>query len=157
MIVRAWRIVQARHAKNAFDGEGARLYGGRWNPPGVAMVYTAGSKSLAMLELMVHGPLERLLNVYVCIPVEFDGKWMKSIARQELPRDWRLYPAANATRNIGERWVRGGISAILEVPSAVVPDESNYLINPSHPDFARLCIGKPEPLDIDARLLKNAR
>jgi len=155
VIVRAWRIVQARYAKNAFDGEGAHLYGGRWNPPGVAMVYTAGSKSLAMLELMVHVPAEQLLRAYVHIPVEFDAKWMKRIARKELPRDWRIYPASNATRNAGEGWVRSGISAVLEVPSAVVPDESNYLINPRHPDFARLRIGKPEPLDIDVRLLKN--
>ena len=143
--------------KNAFDGEGARLYGGRWNPPGVAMVYTAGTKSLAMLELMVHVPVAQLPRDYACIPVDFDAKIMKSIDRAELAQGWRTYPATNATRNVGARWVHDGVSAILEAPSVIVPEESNYLMNPRHPGFARIRIGSPEPLDLDARLLKNAR
>ncbi len=157
MNVRAWRIVQARHAGKAFDGEGARLYGGRWNPPGVAAVYTAGTKSLAMLELMVHVFVEQLSHEYVCIPVDFDAKLMKSIDRSELTPGWRTYPATTATTDVGARWVLDGASAVLEVPSVVVPEEFCYLLNPRHPDFARVRIGKPEPLDVDARLLRTTR
>lgn len=157
MIVRAWRIVKAQYVGNAFDGEGARRNGGRWNPPGEAVVYAAGARSLAMLEMMVQVPVMQLAHEYVCIPVDFDIKFMKSIDRHSLAPGWRTSPATTATTDIGKRWVGDSSSAVLAVPSVIVPEEFNYLLNPYHPDFARVHIGKPESLDIDARLLKNAR
>jgi RES domain-containing protein len=148
----AWRIVQKRFADSAFDGEGARLYGGRWNHPGTPMVYTAATRSLALLELLVHLNSHEFLNLWVFIPVTFEEKFVEHLNPRRLPKDWRA-GAATATRDIGTGWVGANTSLVLEVPSVIVPAEMNYLINPRHPDSGRLRIGKAEPVEIDPRLV----
>ncbi len=148
-----WRIVKSRRARSAFDGEGARLYGGRWNSPGTRMVYVAGSVSLAVLEVLVHLGNAGVLSSYSLCAVEFEDGLMESLDRSRLPADWRSYPAPPGLREIGDAWVRDRTSVILEVPSAVIERESNYLINPAHPDFASVNVGEPEPFEFDSRLL----
>ncbi|MEJ7843762.1 MAG: RES domain-containing protein [Rubrobacter sp.] len=148
-----WRIVKNRRVRSAFDGEGARLYGGRWNSPGTRMVYVAGSVSLAVLEVLVHLGDARVLTSYSLCAVDFDDGLIEPLDRSRLPADWRSYPAPPGLREIGNAWVRGGSSTILEVPSAVVERESNYLINPEHPDFVSVNVGDPEPFEFDSRLL----
>ena len=138
----AWRIVQAQVADRAFNGEGARRYGGRWNSKGVAVVYTSGSISLAILEVVVHIPAYDLLEQYVFIPVEFDRKLVRTLKPKDLPENWNRDPSPQANKQIGDSWVQSNQSAVLEVPSAIVPTEKNYLINPAHPDFSKLNIGK---------------
>ena len=155
-VTTAWRIVKARYAPDAFDGEGARLYGGRWNSPGTAVIYTAESRELAMLEILAHLPAAALLALYVCIPVRFEARLVTTLNERELPADWRVEPAPESTRQLGDAWARERRSAVWRVPSAVVPRESSYLLNPAHPDFDSLKIGEPEPIRFDERLLKRA-
>lgn len=152
-MVTGWRIVKSRRVRSAFDGEGARLYGGRWNSPGTRVVYVAGSVSLAVLEVLVHLGDAGVLSSYSLCGVEFDDGLIEPLDRSRLPHDWRSYPAPPGLRRIGDAWVRDGSSAVLEVPSAVVEQESNYLLNPQHPDFASVNVGKPEPFGFDERLL----
>jgi RES domain-containing protein len=151
-----WRLVKARHAAQAFDGEGARRYGGRWNSPGIRMVYTSQSRSLAVLEILVHLNHSTLLSSYVFFSVEFDASLVSSLDRSRLPDDWRSNPAPPGLQILGDEWVRGRHSVVLEVPSAVVEEESHYLINPDHPDFAALAISRSVPFELDLRLVQRA-
>jgi RES domain-containing protein len=151
----AWRIVQAHVADRAFSGEGARRYGGRWNSKGHAVVYTASSISLSILEVLVHIPIYDILEEYVYIPVEFNQKFVLSLKPDELPDNWNKDPSPQAIKQIGDSWVESQKSVILEVPSAIVPSEKNFLINPAHSDFSKLKIGEPVKLEFDPRLLKS--
>lgn len=151
---RAWRIVKERHAKRAFDGEGARLYGGRWNSPGVGVVYASESRALATLEVLAGLQTNSPLPEYVLIPTEFDDSLVIVVETEQLPENWRKSPPASSTQRLGDDWIAGGKSVVLRVPSALVPQESNYLFNPRHPAFSEVRIGRPEGLAMDPRLIK---
>ena len=151
---RAWRIIKQRHWDRAFDGEGARLYGGRWNSPGVPAVYASESRALATLEVLAGLQTNSPLPGYVLIPAEFDDSLVVAIKLDEVPADWRESPPALSTQRLGDNWIALGKSAVLRVPSALVPKESNYVLNPQHPDFSAVRIGEPEPLSMDPRLLR---
>lgn len=150
MMLRAWRIVKEKHVASAFDGEGARLYGGRWNSIGTRVVYTSGSKALAALEFLVHLNPPVLFKL-VAIPIAFEDALVEKVAK--LPAGWTQHPPPPATQHIGDLWVNKARSAVLELPSVIIPDEPNYLINPTHPDFPKITIGKPTPFSFDPRLL----
>lgn len=152
MTFTAWRITKRKRARDAFTGEGAREFGGRWNNPGTAMVYTAESQSLAALEMLVHLDSPELLQKYVLIGVEIDDELVTQLDMSRLPRNWRDDPPPAQVRAIGDEWVVSGSSAVLRVPSALVPGENNFLLNPQHPDFAKLRIGKPLSFRFDPRL-----
>jgi RES domain-containing protein len=155
----AWRIVQRRFAKEAFSGEGARRYGGRWNSPGIAIVFTAQSLALAALEILVHVDSEKLLAKYLAIPVTIEENLVIHLDASEelnLPRNWHAQPASMATRHLGDKWAREGNSAVLRVPSAVIPSESNFLLNPAHADFNKLIVGKPATFEFDPRFTKKS-
>src|SRR5262245_10836793 len=141
MLWTAWRIFKPRHAATAFTGEGARLFGGRWNSKGVAVVYTSQSLALAALEMLVHLPSDLVLARYQVAPVTFDSDVVQSVDTAQLPRNWRADPPPARLRQIGDRWVAEGAAAVLRVPSAVIDTEFNFLLNPAHPDFANLTIG----------------
>jgi len=148
----AWRIVKAAHAATAFDGEGAFRFGGRWNSPGTRVVYCSANLSLAALENLVH------LNPpvpfkYAAIGLEFDARVVETVDAESLPVDWTSEPPPPSTMEIGDRWVKGGRSAVLEIPSAIIPGESNFLLNPSHRDFRRITLRKPVAFSFDPRLL----
>ena len=150
--MRAWRIVKEKHAATAFNGEGARLYGGRWNSVGVSVIYTSGTKALAALESLLHlNP--PVIFKYLTIPIEFDNASVETIAPATLPADWTDEPPPPSTKDIGDTWVKEARSAVLEIPSVIIPGEANYLLNPAHPDFKKIVIGKPEPFSFDPRLL----
>ncbi len=149
-----WRLVTARIVDTAFSGEGARRYGGRWNQKGAPLVYTAGNVSLAMLEMLVQD--EPLRARYFMIPAEIPtGMKIDRISFDQLPSDWRDHTALQRLRTIGTEWATRLSSAVLTVPSAVVPAETNYLLNPKHPDFAKISIGEPQELVTDLRLIKT--
>ncbi len=149
-----WRLVTARFVAAAFAGEGARLYGGRWNPKGVPLVYTAESQALAVLEILVQD--EPLRARYVLMPAHIpDDLALDRVTVDQLPPDWRTLGARSELQERGAAWVRRGMSAVLAVPSAVIPDETNYLLNPRHPDFAWVEIGPPQELVTDLRLVKK--
>jgi RES domain-containing protein len=149
----AWRIARRSHAKAAFTGEGARLYGGRWNSSGTRIIYTAQSQALAVLEMLVHLDSPLLLRSYVLFEVQIDPKLVTNISRSSLPRNWRRDPIPREAQQVGDAWVKSARSAVLAVPSVLVPDELNYLLNPLHADFAKLKIGRAQPYEFDARLI----
>lgn len=151
----AWRIVKRKYAADAFDGEGARRFGGRWNSKGASVVYAAGSESLAILEVYVHLDEDSILEAYALCKVEFDSSLIEVAGLTQLPSGWRNGSPPSGTQRFGDEWIRNGASVILAVPSVIVPAESNYLINPRHPDFARLRIGQPEPYTFGSRLVKK--
>lgn len=149
-----WRIVKPHRVADAFSGEGARLFGGRWNSIGRPMVYAAESKALAALEILVHVDDGGLMDEYLCIPIRFDGRLMRSLDLKSLPENWRTNPPPASIRRIGDAWVEEGRSVVLEVPSVLIPGEGNYLINPQHPNLGKVKVGPPEPFEFDPRLLK---
>ncbi|WP_345817652.1 RES family NAD+ phosphorylase (plasmid) [Paraburkholderia sp. PREW-6R] len=154
MTLTVWRVVTARYADNAFSGEGARLYGGRWNPKGVALIYTAQTQSLALLEMLVQdSPLRAR---YVMIPAQIPEILIERVDATDLPPDWRDLSARTELQQIGARWAQKLTSAVLAVPSAVVPAEANYLLNPGHPDFSQIAIGRRDEWETDPRLLRRA-
>ena len=150
----AWRIVKAKHAAHAFDGEGARLYGGRWTSVGQSAVYTSSTVALATLELLVHLDSAAPLAAYVLFGVTIPETVVSIVDPVSLPRDWRASPAPAALQALGDRWLEEGRSAVLRVPSAVVGAvgvEFNYLLNPAHLDFHLITIGPEQPYDVDER------
>jgi RES domain-containing protein len=148
----AWRIVKARHAASAFSGEGASRFGGRWNSRGTWVVYVSSTQSLAALETLVH------LNPpvpfrYLAFSITFDDALVETFRTTTLPPDWTDEPPAPSSKAIGDQWVKQARSAVLKLPSVIIPSEANYLLNPSHPHFPKIIIGKPEPFTFDPRLL----
>ena len=149
-----WRLCRKKHA--AFDGEGARAVGGRWNRRGTAVVYTSATLSLAVLEYFVNLPAAAAPLDLVAVSAELPADIsMTSLNLGDLPRGWRKYPAPDALGDLGTRWAEEGKTAILAVPSAIVPQERNYLLNPAYPRFREIKTGKPEPLSLDSRMWKG--
>jgi RES domain-containing protein len=152
-LMTAWRIVKRSRAATALDGEGARRAGGRWNPPGTRMVYAASSLSLATLEVMVHLEDYQLLRTLYCtIRLEFPAGLVEWLMEDRRPPGWDAPAAGEASRRLGDEWIRSGRSAVLAVPSVVTTGEWNYLLNPGHPEFFRITAGDTVPFQLDARL-----
>ncbi len=150
-----WRIQKARRAASAFTGEGARRFGGRWNSPGGAIVYLSEHQSLAAFEIFVHTRPLSPRDAYVIIQVEWEDRLMKTLTTSQLPPTWRSHPPDPGTAAVGDRWIKTQRSAVLAVPSAILPAETNFLVNPAHPDFRRLHIHKAVPFEFDPRLLQR--
>ena len=147
----AWRLTKTKLIAGAWDGEGARKSGGRWNSVGIAVVYTSGTLSLALVEVLVHLP-SGILPAYSAVRVDFDESMVTAVGPRDLPANWRDYPPPPDTKVIGDLWVAQGSSLVLRVPSVIVPTEFNYILNPAHPAFADLTIGEPMPFPFDPRL-----
>lgn len=152
MKMEAWRMVKEKHLATAFSGQWAAKTGGRWNLRGVAVVYASSTRALAALETLVHLNPAAKFN-YVMIGVEFDDKLVERINVSALPSDWQIEPPPVSIQRLGGTWVRLGRSAVLAVPSAIIPEETNYVLNPAHADFKRITIGNPAPFRFDSRLL----
>ena len=153
MALTLWRLTKARYAASAFDGEGARLYGGRWNSPGRAVVYLAGSLALAALEILVHVKSQSELEGYVKIRVEAPEGLESDV--EALPENWQQGRAPDETRAVGDSWLTAGETPLLRVPSVIIPEEHNYLLNPQHPQFSDLTVGEAEPFSFDLRLRRT--
>jgi RES domain-containing protein len=151
--MRVWRLIRAAHVAKAFEGHGARLYGGRWNPKGVAVVYTSASLSLAVLEALVHVEVSSLPDDYRAIPADIpDSLKMEVVAIKDLPGGWQAPQDQPALQRLGATWVAAATTAVLSVPSAVLPEERNYLINPAHPQASKIKIGPAREFRFDPRL-----
>ncbi len=156
MTVCAFRIVRQEQADAGFDGEGARLFGGRWNAKGTRMVYSSATLSLAILEMLVHLESRDILSRRYCFrTARFDEALCETLGKAQLPAGWNDDVPINATRDLGDAWVREGRTAVLSVPSALSPDERNYLLNPAHPDFTRIRLGAARPFEFSKRLPKD--
>lgn len=152
--MRAYRLSNKAHQATAFSGEGARLAGGRWNHKGKRMVYCSESRALAAMELFVNLDATLTPPDLVFIPVDVPDELIIELAAK-LPPQWRSYPAPDALKSIGSDWVDTQTSVGLLVPSAVVPEERNLLLNPQHPDFRRVKIGKSAKFVLDQRMWKS--
>jgi len=139
----AWRIVRAAHGNSAFSGDGARIYGGRWNSPGTAVIYVSEHESLAALELFVHltplSPDDR----YRSFRLEWEDKLTEYFLVKNLPVNWNAEPPTIQTMRIGDDWVQAGKSVALGVPSVLSRSEMNFLLNPKHVDFKKIKISQP--------------
>jgi RES domain-containing protein len=135
-----------------FSGEGARLYGGRWNSVGVAVIYTSTSFSLVLLEIMVNASSAAIPPDMVYAPVDIpDAVRLETLDTATLPENWFDSPAPPECRLAGDAWVKRTETVGLIVPSAVARIDNNVLLNPAHPDFARVIIGDVSVLAIDHR------
>ena len=135
-------------AHPVWDARGAALYGGRWNPPGAAVIYAAGSLSLAMLERLVQRT--NLAATMLVVAEAPEGTVIEDLTARP-PAGWRSLGSRSA-QAAGAAWLAAGRTALLRVPSALVPREANYVVNPLHPAARSIKVGKPEPLEWDSRL-----
>ena len=142
-----YRLTSARFPR--CDGEGARLYGRRWNSKGRAVIYTAATQSLAALEILAHAAA--LGDDYIVIAIEVPDDIESSELHHSQLTDWEL----TTTRQFGDQWVENTSTAVLKVPSKVIPAEANYILNPAHPDFPRCRIGNPKLFYFEERLLER--
>lgn len=153
--MKAFRITSTKSRKEAFSGEGAWKYGGRWNQEGHRAVYLAQSISLCALEILVHVDPEDMPSGFYCFEVHIpEGIRIEKIEAGSLPKKWRNYPAHPSTQQMGTEWLKSGTSVLLSVPSAVIPAERVYVLNPEHKDFKKIRIGKPRPFRLEQRLIK---
>ena len=148
-----WRICQQKYA--TFDGEGGRRAGGRWHRKGIPVIYTSDTLALAALEYFVRlnpGDSDtRLVTVSANIP---DNLVIQRVSAKDLPKNWSVYPAPEILQKIGGNWFQTARSAVLAVPSAIIPQQTNYLIDPNHVDFKRIRVNKPEFFEFDPRMWK---
>ena len=151
-----WRLVKTRHKATAFDGEGAKLSGGRWNSPGIPIVYTSDTPATSVLEMLVQDyPSRSLTEHWSFFTATFPDALVEVINPDTLPADWSNTPWPPALPAIGDRWIRERRSLVLVVPAAVLTLQRNFLINPPHPDRAKLIISAPQRFIFDARILNK--
>jgi RES domain-containing protein len=149
----AWRIMRASRARAAFTGEGPWRYGGRWNSRGVRVVYVSEHQSTAALEIFVHWVPFLVEEEYKAFQLEWPDGLMEIFPVKKLPVNWRISPPPRSTMEIGDRWIQERRSAVLALPSAISPADTNFLLNPDHADFKRIRIHPPIDYDFDPRLL----
>jgi RES domain-containing protein len=157
MKITAWRITPKKYIDDAFTGEGAKLWGGRWNQVGYPAVYCAEHLSLAILELIVHLEDDSDISAFVAIPVVFSPKLVQSLRTSELPPTWNDLPISPASTIVGKKWLEENKLPVFKVPSAIVPIESNFVLNPTHPDFKLIEIGAPQEIRFDNRIVTQSR
>ena len=150
--MKVWRVVKRKHAAKSFDGKAAQRFGGRFNSPGRRVVYTSATKSLALLEVLVHIDVGRPLPRLVAFSFQVPDDLIETLPGSKLARQWRSSEGMPATQRIGDEWLESGRSLALAVPSVIVPEEYNYLLNPEHAGFARLKFGRALPFLVDPRL-----
>jgi RES domain-containing protein len=140
------------------SGKGAELYGGRWNSKGVAMLYTSQSRALAFAEVAIHMPVGIVPKDYFLISIKLpDTASILTLANTDMPADWRSNPHSNSTQTIGDQFIVESNYLILQVPSAVVPGDFNFLINPNHAEAGEVTIDKVEPFEFDSRFVARGK
>ena len=145
-----FRIARSEH--NNLTGEGARLYGGRWNSPGTGAVYCSQYCSLAVLEFLVHFKFSLDPPETNILTISFpDDLPVSEIKISELPSDWNVYTFNPKLQKIGDKWLKGKETLLLKVPSVIIEQEYNYIINPSHKQIGRVKINNKTKFKIDAR------
>jgi RES domain-containing protein len=150
-----YRIAKKNHIKD-LSGTGALIYGGRWNLKGISLVYSSESRALALVELLVNVPFSSMPGKMYMATIEIKNNIRpQKTVPTDLPKNWRKFPAPSKLAEIGSKWVASKESLALRVPSAVVPQESNILINPSHPDMPHVAIVEVEAFKLDDRLVNG--
>lgn len=151
----AWRVDQEKWQDSSFDGNGAAREGGRWNSAGVRVIYASGNLAMASLEKYVHlpKPVPAAMR-FVRFRVDFNGVAVKQLKPADLPANWTVSPVPPETQNLGDEWIASNETAVLAVPSSIIPDEWNFLLNPAHPDFKKLTIHPPEEFIYNDRVAR---
>lgn len=153
-----WRVTSFEFAstpREMMSGEGAYLYGGRWNSKGVRLVYLGSSLAQAAMEMLVHISRSDILKKsYVNMEVQFDESMVQHISLNDLPENWMEQTMESSVQEVGDQWATNKSSLILQVPSAAVPGEYNYLFNPLHHDADKVTFGPITPFKYDSRVLK---
>ena len=154
--MRIWRICRARFAAEAFSGHGARRFGGRWNSPGVPMVYASSSLALAAIELFVHLEPNQQPDDLVAISATLpESEPAQRLEPEHLPPAWWT-DDFDPLRAIGDKWIQERRSLAIEVPSAALRMEWNVLLNPEHPAISHIRIEKPQPFHFDGRMFRKS-
>ncbi len=148
-----FRLTTAKYA-NDLSGTGARLHGGRWNQKGDAVLYTSGSRALALVEVLVHLTNAFLPLNYQLITIYIPDDSILEFPLKSLPKDWKSIEPNESTKKIAAKWLAENEYLALKVPSVVVEGEHNFLINPLHADFSKIKVLKTEPFSFDDRLIK---
>ena len=157
MILTGWRIAAPEFANTTdemLSGRGAFLYGGRWNSPGNHCVYLGTSLAQASMEIFVHLRRNDVLKKYHRLAVSFEDCLMEHINIQDLPDGWNEPSMTPNSQAVGDDWIQSASSLILQVPSAAILGEYNYLLNPQHSDMDKLQLGAIEPFSFDPRMRK---
>ena len=153
-MITAYRIVRVEFAENAFSGRSGLQFAARWNVAGVRIVYTAQSASLAVLEVLVHmRQAGTKLPEFLMAECTFPEALVQTLDCKRLPSNWFETPPPAEVQQLGMEWLAGRSSAVLAVPSAIVPTEVNYLLNPEHDDFRSIDFGPLQPFSLDWRLV----
>jgi RES domain-containing protein len=146
-----YRLAQEKYVRD-LSGDGARLYGGRWNAKGTSMLYTSEHCSLALLELLVHTPHTLLPDKISLLKLSIpDDITISTMDKERLPGNWRGYPAPDSLGKIGTQWINDKKSIGLRVPSVLVPDEWNVLLNPAYVEYKEVSIKSVSSFQIDSR------
>ncbi len=134
------------------SGKGARENGGRWNSAGIPLLYTSSSRALCLAEMAVHGALNQMANDYCMLTIELPLKFsQREMSYKDLPEDWRRFPVPFSTQKIGDEFVLSRTDLVFKVPSVLIPEEFNFLLNPLHKDFTKVKIEKGKSFVIDER------
>ncbi|HEY4196325.1 MAG TPA: RES family NAD+ phosphorylase [Mucilaginibacter sp.] len=150
-----YRLCKKGYA-NDLSGRGAEINGGRWNGKGLAALYTSSSRALCAIEIMVHVPAGIIPKDYVMVVIDVpDNDPVKTIDVKDLPSNWNSNPIAVSTQRIGNTFLYEQKSLVLKVPSAIIKDDWNYIINPVHKGFQRIKILSTETFAFDTRLFKT--
>ncbi|MHA7059812.1 RES family NAD+ phosphorylase [Aquimarina sp. M1] len=148
-----YRIAKQKYIKD-LTGIGAKTVGGRWNPKGIAVLYTSTTAALSILEVLAHLPAAYFPDNMAIATIELPDELTTSLDIKQLPKDWNKIPPSTGIQHFAMNWISENISLGLKVPSIIVPREQNLLINPLHPDFDLVKLIEIEPFNFDTRLLK---
>ena len=151
-----YRLAKTARAAD-LTGEGAKRAGGRWNYVGVPVIYTAENGALAILEVLQYADISDIHSFSVLTIYIPDNVVIQKVLLNTLPTGWNQYPHLSATREIGQQWIDKGEALLLQVPSAVYPDETNWLINPQHSDAKYIQIVSTKPFLFSDRLFKRGQ
>lgn len=150
--MRIWRICRKPFSRDPLDGRGGLIVAGRWHTPRRLIIYASESLALAGLEVLVHSDVDLLPSDLVAIEVDVPAKVkIGEIKVNDLPRSWRKHPGPRRLQELGNEWLDQGRAAVLRVPSALVPTENNFLVNPSHPAFSELRVVRRFEFSFDER------
>lgn len=148
--MKVFRLAPRKFA-NDISGTGAKLYGGRWNEKGIPCIYTSESRALAMCEFAVHQTLETMPSTIQLVTLEVPNKSIFNVQLKKLPKDWRTYPTSFKLKRIGSELLEANNYLIIKVPSSIIPEESNYILNPMHRDFEKIKLVSSDKYDFDER------
>lgn len=147
-----FRIAKKKYAED-LSGYGAKIAGGRWNRKGIPVLYLAESRSLSILETIVHCNTIRDLTGRILLSIEIPDKSVDNINRSELPADWNMKPYHSFTVNYGSNWLITGENLLLKIPSSIVPEENIFIANPKHKKYSKIKITEKKLFEPDQRLV----